>query len=76
MQHIEDAEKCLLAGTELRLRDQIIDTHRALHKNEVGNKKSLKEQRIKDTRNLYLVKEGGNDTYILLCYIRREYYII
>ncbi|CAL1689512.1 unnamed protein product [Lasius platythorax] len=56
--HIEDAEKCLLAGTELRLRDQIIDTHRALHKNEVGNKKSLKEQRIKDTRNLYLVKEG------------------
>lgn len=76
MQHIEDAEKCLLAGTELRLRDQIIDTHRALHKNEVGNKKSLKEQRIKDTRNLYLVKEGGNDTYILLCYIRRKYYII
>lgn len=56
--NIEDAEKCLLAGTELRLRDQIMEAHRALHKNEIGNKKSLKEQRIKDSRNLYLVKEG------------------
>lgn len=66
----------MLAGTELRLRDQIMEAHRALHKNEIGNKKSLKEQRIKDSRNLYLVKEGGNDTYILLYYIRHEYCII
>ncbi|EZA60041.1 RNA-binding protein [Ooceraea biroi] len=56
-QHVQDAEKCL-ASNELRLRDQIIEVHRALHRNEVLNKKSLKEQRIKDTRNLYLIKEG------------------
>ncbi|XP_029664594.1 RNA-binding protein 28 [Formica exsecta] len=56
--HVEDAEKCLMAGTELRLRDQIIETHRALHQQEVANKTDLKKQRIKDSRNLYLVKEG------------------
>lgn len=56
--HIEDAEKCLLAGTELRLHNQIIETHRALHKNEVENKTNLKKQSTKDSRNLYLVKEG------------------
>ncbi|XP_011257211.2 RNA-binding protein 28 [Camponotus floridanus] len=56
--NIEDAEKCLSAGTELRLRDQIIEAHRALHKNEVGNKTNLKKQKTKDSRNLYLVKEG------------------
>ncbi|KAL6426036.1 hypothetical protein ACFW04_008962 [Cataglyphis niger] len=56
--HIEDAEKCLRAGTELRLRDQIIDVHRALPKQEVTNKTNLKKQRTKDSRNLYLVKEG------------------
>lgn len=48
-----------MAGTELRLRDQIIETHRALHQQEVANKTDLKKQRIKDSRNLYLVKEGG-----------------
>lgn len=54
-----DAEKCLLAGTELRMHDQIIEAHKALRRNEVENKKNLKEQRIKDSRNLYLIKEGG-----------------
>ncbi|XP_018299989.1 RNA-binding protein 28 isoform X2 [Mycetomoellerius zeteki] len=55
---IEDAENCLSAGTELRLRDQIIEAHRALRRNEVEDKKNLKEKKIKDSRNLYLIKEG------------------
>ncbi|XP_024883836.1 RNA-binding protein 28-like [Temnothorax curvispinosus] len=57
-QHVEDAEKCLSAGTELRLRGQILDTHKALHRKEVEDKKNLKENRMKDSRNLYLIKEG------------------
>lgn len=57
-QRVEDAEKCLSAGTELRLRDQIIDVHKALHRKDVEDKKNLKERRIKDSRNLYLIKEG------------------
>lgn len=52
-----------MAGTELRLRDQIIDVHRALPKQEVTNKTNLKKQRTKDSRNLYLVKEGGKMLY-------------
>ncbi|KAL0117997.1 hypothetical protein PUN28_008993 [Cardiocondyla obscurior] len=56
--HVEDAEKCLLAGTDLRLRDQIIEAHKALHRKEVENNKNLKTQRVKDSRNLYLIKEG------------------
>jgi len=43
------------------LRNQIIDVHKALHRKEVEDKKNLKEKRIKDSRNLYLIKEGGND---------------
>ncbi|KAL6258760.1 hypothetical protein P5V15_010708 [Pogonomyrmex californicus] len=57
-QHIEDAEKCLSAGTELRLRDQIIEAHKALHRKEVEDKKNIKDKKIKDSRNLYLIKEG------------------
>lgn len=56
--NIEDAEKCLSAGTELRLRDAILEAHRALHKNDITNKNNLKHQKEKDSRNLYLVKEG------------------
>lgn len=73
MQRVEDAENCLSAGTELRLRDQIIEAHRALRRNEVEDKKNLKGKKIKDSRNLYLIKEGGNlrsDCKILLCYIK------
>lgn len=55
-QRTEDAEKCLSA--ELRLRDQIIEAHKALHRKEVEDKKNLKEKKIKDSRNLYLIKEG------------------
>ncbi|XP_057329594.1 RNA-binding protein 28 [Microplitis mediator] len=56
--NVEDAEKCLSAGTELRIQNQVLDPHPALDRNEVTNGKSLKSQRIKDSRNLYLVKEG------------------
>ncbi|KYN07053.1 PREDICTED: RNA-binding protein 28 [Cyphomyrmex costatus] len=56
--HVEDAEKCLSAGTELRLHDQIIEGYRALHRNEVEDKTISKIKRVKDSRNLYLIKEG------------------
>lgn len=61
-----------MAGTELRLRNQIIEAHKALHKREVEDKKNLKEKKIKDSRNLYLIKEGGND----LSLIAKYYYVI
>ncbi|KAL7307265.1 hypothetical protein TKK_0000462 [Trichogramma kaykai] len=55
----EDAEKCLSAGTELTLRGQILDPHKALSKEEVKEKSQEKKQKkTKDSRNLYLVKEG------------------
>ncbi|XP_051169313.1 RNA-binding protein 28-like [Leptopilina boulardi] len=57
-QNVEDAEKCLTAGTELKIFDQILDPHRALHKNEVAERKNSKSEKVKDSRNLYLVKEG------------------
>ncbi|XP_012061488.1 PREDICTED: RNA-binding protein 28 [Atta cephalotes] len=57
-ERVEDAENCLSAGIELRLRDQIIEAHRALRRNEVEDKKNLKGKKIKDSRNLYLIKEG------------------
>ncbi|OXU24591.1 hypothetical protein TSAR_011042 [Trichomalopsis sarcophagae] len=56
--NIEDAEKCLSAGTELRIHDQVLDPHRALHRNEVKEKSEEKKKKVKDSRNLYLVKEG------------------
>jgi len=48
------------------LRDQIIEAHKALHRKEVEDKKNLKEKRIKDSRNLYLIKEGGR--FIIIKY--------
>ncbi|XP_028047298.1 RNA-binding protein 28 isoform X2 [Monomorium pharaonis] len=57
-QRVEDAEKCLSAGTQLCLRDQTIEAHKALHRKEVEDKNNLKKQKIKDSRNLYLIKEG------------------
>ncbi|KAK2581868.1 hypothetical protein KPH14_002331 [Odynerus spinipes] len=56
--NVEDAEKCLSAGTELRLRDEILEVHKALNRNDVMDKKNFKHQKEKDSRNLYLVKEG------------------
>lgn len=56
---MEDAEKCLAAGTELKLNDQILDPHRALHRTEINDKNQEKTKKEKDSRNLFLVKEGG-----------------
>ena len=56
--NIEDAEKCLAAGKDLVMEDQLLEAHRALDRNELENKANSKQQRQKDSRNLYLVKEG------------------
>ncbi|KAF7287821.1 hypothetical protein GWI33_000174 [Rhynchophorus ferrugineus] len=57
----EDAEKALSAGTELTLLGNILDCHPAIDQNDLKNKlHSEKENKSKpkDSRNLYLVKEG------------------
>ncbi|CAD1472099.1 unnamed protein product, partial [Heterotrigona itama] len=54
----ESAEKCLSAGNELQIEDQILEAHRALDRNEIENKANSKQYKQKDSRNLYLVKEG------------------
>ncbi|XP_014208656.1 RNA-binding protein 28 [Copidosoma floridanum] len=56
--NVEDAEKCLAAGTELQLHNQVLDPHRALHRNDVNKMNAEKKHKAKDTRNLYLIKEG------------------
>lgn len=56
--NVESAEKCLSAGNELQMEDQILETHRALDRNEIENKTNSKQYKQKDSRNLYLVKEG------------------
>ena len=60
-QNKESAEKCLQAGTELMLHDQVLDPHRALNREDLQKKSNdkHKEKINKDSRNLYLVKEGG-----------------
>lgn len=63
--NVEDAEKCLQAGTELTLKGNVLDCHKALNKNELEMKRNAqKVVKQKDTRNLYLVKEGG-EFYLL-----------
>ncbi|KAL1506746.1 hypothetical protein ABEB36_006050 [Hypothenemus hampei] len=57
----EDADKALSAGTELTLLGNVLDCHPAIDKDDL--KKKEKEQnelktKSKDSRNLYLVKEG------------------
>lgn len=56
--NLEDAEKCLNAGEQLRFKDQIMEAHKALERNEVENRAALKKYKERDSRNLYLVKEG------------------
>uniref|UniRef100_A0ABM1J0J7 RNA-binding protein 28-like n=1 Tax=Polistes dominula TaxID=743375 RepID=A0ABM1J0J7_POLDO len=56
--NIEDTEKCLSAGTELRLQDEILEPYKALSKKCIMDKNNLKNKKERDTRNLYLVKEG------------------
>lgn len=57
-QKVVDAEKCLSAGNKLQMEDQILEAYRALDKNEIENKENLKQHKQKDSRNLYLIKEG------------------
>ncbi|KAJ8927691.1 hypothetical protein NQ314_019822 [Rhamnusium bicolor] len=57
----EDADKALSAGTELTLMGNVLDCHPALDRNEVHRKVQDKielKKEPKDSRNLYLVKEG------------------
>ncbi|XP_076231608.1 RNA-binding protein 28 [Calliopsis andreniformis] len=56
--NIEDANKCLEAGNELEIDDQRLEVQRALDRNEIENKENSKQQKYKDSRNLYLVREG------------------
>lgn len=56
-QNKEDAEKCLSAGTELKLNLNILDPHPALKRAEAEKMKEKTKEK-KDNRNLYLVKEG------------------
>lgn len=56
--NIEDSEKCLSAGTELRLHDEILEPYKALSRKCIMDKNNLKNKKEKDSRNLYLVKEG------------------
>ncbi|XP_023719481.1 RNA-binding protein 28 isoform X2 [Cryptotermes secundus] len=56
----ESAKLCLAAGTELSLLDHTLDVYEALNKDQLQQKTNLKRdiQKNKDSRNLYLVKEG------------------
>ncbi|XP_063993576.1 RNA-binding protein 28-like [Diachasmimorpha longicaudata] len=56
--NLEDAEKCLASGTELQIQGETLDPHRAITKKDVLDSKSRASNRTKDSRNLYLVKEG------------------
>ncbi|XP_044739104.1 RNA-binding protein 28 [Chrysoperla carnea] len=54
----EAADQCLQAGTELTLLGNILDCHPALDKKVITQKATSKDTKIRDTRNLYLIKEG------------------
>ena len=49
------------------MEDQILEAHRALDRNEIENKANSKQYKQKDSRNLYLVKEGGNIFAFIFC---------
>lgn len=49
---------CLNAGTTFKLLDQILDPRPALSRNEVQQKQESKRKEPRDSRNLYLAKEG------------------
>lgn len=49
---------CLNAGTTFKLLDQILDPRPALSRNEVHQKQESKKKEPRDSRNLYLAKEG------------------
>lgn len=58
MQTKESADMCLNAGTSFKLLDQILDPQPALSRNEIQQKKSGDTKPQRDSRNLYLAKEG------------------
>lgn len=62
-QNKEDADECLKAGTELELQGNILDCHPALNKNDIMKKGEDGKKEARDSRNLYLVKEGGKTTF-------------
>lgn len=49
---------CLNAGTSFKLHDQVLDPLAAISRNDVQQKKKNTQPQTKDTRNLYLAKEG------------------
>ncbi|KAH8269600.1 hypothetical protein KR018_010026 [Drosophila ironensis] len=57
----ESADLCLQAGTEFTLMDEVLDPHPALSRDEMKSKQTEKEKSEdsgKDSRNLYLAREG------------------
>lgn len=58
LQTKESADMCLNAGTEFKLMDQVLDPHPALSRNEVNQMSETKKKQPRDTRNLFLAKEG------------------
>lgn len=54
----EDAEKCLSAGTSFTLHGTVLDPHPAIDRDKIKEIKEKKKERDKDSRNLYLIKEG------------------
>ncbi|XP_031619933.1 RNA-binding protein 28 [Contarinia nasturtii] len=54
----ESADMCLNAGTTFKLLHQILDPQPALSRNEIQQKKTGEQKQPRDSRNLYLSKEG------------------
>ncbi|EDW01668.1 GH21568 [Drosophila grimshawi] len=56
----ESADLCLQAGTEFTLLNDVLDPHPALSRDEIKTKqtKDSKDDAGKDSRNLYLAREG------------------
>lgn len=49
---------CLKSGTNFKLFDQILDPQPALSRTDVLQKKDVNKREPRDSRNLYLAKEG------------------
>lgn len=59
LQTKESADMCLNAGTTFKLMEQILDPQPALSRNEIQQKKDSSKKEPRDSRNLYLAKEGS-----------------
>lgn len=49
---------CVNAGTSFKLHDQVLDPQMALSRNDIEQKKNAEQKQPRDSRNLYLAKEG------------------